>query len=127
MCESSGTDDVPTQRSFGVWIADYDDGCYDDILALYNLERITVQPRIDERTNACVMEKLCLLGTEEFEGCSTAKCLEILKAAQGKAGVVPYSRSRGWAYWIKEKSRSKRCGNKKKKRGRKWFGAWQLW
>ena len=26
MCESSGTNDVPTQRSFGVWIADYNDG-----------------------------------------------------------------------------------------------------
>ena len=83
MCESTGTNDVPTQRSLGEWIVDYDDGCYDDISAMYNLERIMVEPWIDvddvKRMNACVLERLSWLGAEEFDNFSAAKCLEMLK------------------------------------------------
>ena len=123
VCASSGTNDVPSQRCLDRWIVDYDDGCYDDILAVYKLQRIMVQTQIDrddrKRMNACVLVRLSSLGSEEFANCSSAKCLEMLKSSQDEAGVAPYTRSKFWAYWIKEKARSKRRGNGKKNKGKK--------
>eukprot|EP00816_Leptocylindrus_hargravesii_P005782 CAMPEP_0196806972 /NCGR_PEP_ID=MMETSP1362-20130617/6914_1 /TAXON_ID=163516 /ORGANISM="Leptocylindrus danicus, Strain CCMP1856" /LENGTH=130 /DNA_ID=CAMNT_0042180687 /DNA_START=113 /DNA_END=501 /DNA_ORIENTATION=+ len=59
--------DAPNIRSLGRWVDDYDEGMYDDILAVYNETPIKIQKQIlPEVVNSAVLDKLCALGMEEL-------------------------------------------------------------
>ena len=84
--------DIPKASTVYGWVLAYDRGQYDDILAVYKLDRIVVLTGLDKRNkiNELVIARLNQLSEEELVACTPEDSAAALHAVQGELGTFHF-------------------------------------
>ena len=113
--------DRPGMKTLSKWVHDYDEGFYDDVLALYREKRIEVQDGVTfySGLNSAVFNRLLSLNVDELDQCTPNQCFVFLDAARKDLGEPQVKRSKRWVYDIIRRAKNFRWGGARKRRRKK--------